>query len=283
MLKIIAFAAFSFVCLTTAVAQNNFEGKVTYRLSFSSEKENSVIEALFGDQKIKVLVKPSSSSSSQKEDLILDFKNGIFYKITNKTKTYTIDSFKKSNNDIFASAKTLVPVNEKNTSTFGYKSTAYTLPADGQNNLPMANIKVILWYADSMRFQVPEEFASVEMVPLFTNGSTVGLGMKMLMQLEENKNDSSQFTVLAVEPQKIPDSLLALPPDFTLVYSTDNYNQDVISPDTTMVIASDSVAAPALQLKPAKRSAKKPAGKKPNSGKKIIENKPKTPAKKPDN
>jgi hypothetical protein len=279
MYKIIAATGVSFFCLGS-IAQDNFEGKITYRMSFSMDKENTTIEALFGDQKIKVLVKQASPKPNDKEDLILDFKNGFFYKITNHNKTYTIDSFKKSNGDIFKSPESLVPFTEKNIILLGYQSSAFTLPVVEKSSLPFENTTATFWYADSLWYRIPEKYASVQMVPLFTNGTSVGFGMKLVIQLEQNKNESSEFTILAVEPKKIPDSLLELPPGYTLASDNNVFEESQSTADSvTMTLKEDTTAYPAETLKPVKN----PVQKKQKTGKKGIQNKSKSPVRKPDN
>ncbi|MEP7141999.1 MAG: hypothetical protein ABI707_03965 [Ferruginibacter sp.] len=280
MRKGIVMAGICFFCLK-AKSQDNFEGKITYRISSSMEKENSTMEVLFGDQKIKVLVTPSVSKSNNKEDLILDFKNGVFYKITNRNKTYAIDSLKKSGNDIINSQKLMVALPEKNAILLGYKSSAFTIPAAEIRGLPSTNVMATFWYADSLQYKIPEKYTSVQMVPLFTNGSSVGLGIKLVMQMEQNKNDTSEFLVLTIEPKKIPDSLLGLPPGYALASENNAFDENQVTADTTMVFPDTSYEA--TPAKPAIKNGNKPVQKNKNPGKKQLTDQLKSPARKPNN
>lgn len=264
------------------IAQNNFEGKINYSMSFSNDKEITYVEALFGDQKIKVLVKQSTSKSNNKEDLILDFKNGIIYKIINGNKTYLIDSLKKSRGDLFESPKSLVPLTNKDTIILGYKSSAFNLPVSEKAESVSEKIRATLYYADSLLYQIPEKYASFEMVPLFTNGTSVGFGVNMMIDQTENKKIGSEFSILSVEPQNIPDSLLEIPAGYKMVADNSFLDGDQPMADSIQMEA-DTIAYPAPPLKPGIKDSKKTPQKKPIPNKKAINNTPKTPVRKPNN
>src|SRR4051812_26741165 len=91
-----------------AIGQSNFEGKVNYRMTISQEPDSSTVEALFGNQKIKVLVNPGMNKPGDREDLLLDFEKGILYKITNHSRRFTVDSLKPSSNDMVGASSALV-------------------------------------------------------------------------------------------------------------------------------------------------------------------------------
>lgn len=261
-------------------AQGNFEGKITYEMSFSNVKGNTVLETLFGNQKIKVLVKQAGVTHNDKEDLILDFKNGIYYKITNHTKSYTVDSFTKGKGDILKSPKSLVPSTKENKFKLGFKTSAYTLAT--AENPGFENTNSTFWYADSLLYKIPEKYVSFEMVPLFTNGTSVGFGMKMIMLSQQNKKDSFSFVILSVEPKNIPDSMLELPVGYSLKTTVKAFDVNE-STAATESFAIDSADLLAPSINPGVTQPRQPAQKSQSGKNKAIKNKHKTPVKKPDN
>lgn len=256
---------------TQAIAQQNFEGKITYSMAFPGEEKITVLDVFYGNQRIKVLVKPDGLKPNDKEDLMLDFKNGLVYKITNHTKTYKIDSLKKSPGDLLTSIHSLVAVPAKNSTRAGHKSSAFTLPA-GEAAV-IKSPAITLWYADSLFFPVPLQYASVEMCVLFTNGKSVGFGMQLTMPGINGKMENVELVPLKVEAQKVADSILDLPAGYSFVTNELDTTLAMDVPDS-VIVAADTMALPSETID-------KPGTQKQKPAKQKIKTKSKTPIRKP--
>jgi hypothetical protein len=279
--KLIAFAGLSLFFFLQISAQDNFEGIISYKVNFPGEKDAATMKAFFGKQKIKILVNQGSAKPTNKEDLILDFSNGIYYNINNISKSYSIDSIKKSDKDLLQSIHSLVPLPKQNKIQVGFKTSAFTLPLIEKTAMPFENAAATIWYADSLFYKIPEKYASVAMVVLFTNGNTVGFGMKLTMQTDQKKLDSFELTPIAVEQRSIPDSLLDLPIGYILSNAFESLKgQETI--DSVKSVPADTIAVPSQRVKDINNAAVKGKQPKQNSNKKPAVDNPKTTIRKTD-
>lgn len=151
---------------STSFAQKNFEGKIVYQMTAESKNENAEITAYFSNQKIKAEVKKWDSLSSRKDDLLMDFEKGIVYYIDPNNKTYRAENILDKKIDRMPA---LEPLPGKNKLLLGYHCTAYQIKDTIKSDF-MGPMNFCFWYADSLYFFIKEEYRSIDMVPMFTNG-----------------------------------------------------------------------------------------------------------------
>ncbi len=186
-------------------AQKNFEGKIIYKINSGSPGESAVITAYFGNQKIKADYKNLDSARDGKESVLLDFEKGIVYYINARAKTYRANNILDKNMDRMPAIK---PLPEKNKQLLGYSCAAY-ITTDTSRNEYMAFNPFYFWYADSLFFKVKNEYSNIDMVPFFTNGTRVGMGVQM--NLGHGWGELNvELSPIAVKEQPVTDTVFAL-------------------------------------------------------------------------
>ena len=263
-MKKTAVAVILLFAFTNISAQNNFEGKIIYKLT-SPEKGtgNGIIETYFGKQKIRVYVKENELSG--RDDLLLDFEKGIVHYINTISKTYKTDSL---SNRKKRSMPTLNSSPAGNKIISGYSCSAFSFTDTSKSDF-MGDMFFSVWYADSLLFNISDEQKDYEMVPMFTNGTSVGMGMEMGMGKEKKKITMS-LVPLSITFQVLPDSIFNISGDYTaqlrLDYDlgeTTNSNIDSSAQATVDSVAKliDSLAREVHQEEKLKKSSKKRSSK----------------------
>jgi hypothetical protein len=107
----------------------------------------------------------------------------------------------------------LISIQGKNKIIHGYVSTAYQASDTSKSDF-MTAMHLQPWYADSLFFPVSPSQILYEMVPLFTNGKSINLGMKT--QMTNDTTPILQFVVQSVTAAQLPDSIFVLPKDYMI-------------------------------------------------------------------
>lgn len=241
-MKIIILSVFCFIT-AGALSQTNFQGKVVYTLSVKSVEQNSsdTLEIYFGRNKIKGVQR---GSSKKKEDLLIDFEEGLSYTIKHDSKTYQVDKIEEGKTG------DLVADKSANKILLNQPATAYSvLPKDSSAGF---GAKATYWYADSIFYIVPQQYVSSQDVTMFTNGKNLGLGMYMGLKFGE-VTMIVEGKPMSIEPMSLPDSLFIMPADYVL---------DIPEPDSTVKAEPDSIVKADLdeiEKKPARKAPVKKA------------------------
>ncbi|MBL0359382.1 MAG: hypothetical protein IPP72_22090 [Chitinophagaceae bacterium] len=186
-------------------AQKNFEGKINYKMNSNSQDTSTSITAYFGKQKIKAVFKQRDSIKNKKDDLLIDFENGVVNYINAEKNTYRTIKLQDMEMDRMPALK---PFPEKNKQLLGYNCTAY-ITTDTSKNEYISFTPFYFWYADSLFFKVKNEYSNIDMVPIFTNGNTVGMGMQM--NLGNGRGEVYiELTPVSILKETIPDSVFSL-------------------------------------------------------------------------
>lgn len=183
-------------------AQKSFEGKVTYKFQEATGKSEMRMDAYFGKQKIKAILKESDSIKNGKDDLLIDFTKGIIYHLNSTNKTYRADSMK---NFTVQGMPAVTPASGKSKNILGYHATEFT-GLDTSKSEFMVQMNFTIWYADSLYFPFDKAYANKDMIPMFGNGSTISMGMEI--------DKYFLMTPVSVEPQSLPGSIFSVPADY---------------------------------------------------------------------
>lgn len=206
------------VILQSLIAQKKFEGKIVYEMMVDKKKEKkpetTMVEAYFGKQKIKVLLNEASASNSYKEDLLLNLEEDVIYRINNKQKTYSKQLFQKRRLTGDGSMPFMIASPERNRKYIGYNTTAFVMADTTKNNF-FGPVDFTFWYADSIYFFIKEEYTDFDILPILSNGKSVGMGMKMKMGTGEDEI-SGEVKPISISAETIPDSIFAIPAGYSL-------------------------------------------------------------------
>lgn len=208
MKKYFLLSAFALVSVVS-FCQLPFEGKIVYKMVDGEKMKEASIEAWFGKGKIKAIVNETNEDRKPKEDLLIDFTNGIIYYLDTDNKTYRIDSL--ANKKSFPG---LTKTPAKNKTITGYPATAYGT-IDTSDSEFLGKMEMNFWYADSIYFPVDSKYNFYEMIPIFSNGTNIGLGMEMNLGISSPEK-SFTITALSVTPMQLSDSDFILPQDYTI-------------------------------------------------------------------
>jgi hypothetical protein len=209
MRALITVVVLSLIC-QLAVGQKNFEGKIIYKFFQSDEKNEGTFETYFGKEKIKVLIK-ANNSKSEKDDLLIDFNAGILYYINSNNKTYRKENLGDSLKITYRmSSLQITP--KKNKTILGYHCTAYS----GKDTIKSGfsePMSFTIWYADSLLFGFNKKYLIGNMIPVFGNGSKIGLAFELMLGNDKKRN-KMEASLFSIEPSSSPDSFFIIPQDY---------------------------------------------------------------------
>ena len=263
-------AAFILFFINTSVfAQQNFEGRIIYKYSESTNNKTGSIEAFFGNKKIKAHITDSSKGET-KDDILIDFEKGVAYSIDIEKKYFTTDSFTNKRGSLFPSL-TLAP--EKNKIIKGYHCSAY-IGNDSVKREYREPTNVTTWVADSLYFFFDNKYANPEMIPVFGDGKNIAMGFEIKMTLKGQPVMMKSVPVL-IEYLKMPDSFFTIPSGYTFgkswgnvsnsttIDSTINFNSAVekVMDSAKKMMDKAKEAADRVNEKRKKSTHKKPSSK----------------------
>ena len=233
------------ICSFSMYAQAPIEGKVTHKLTAETETKSGLIEIFYGKKKIKGVIRQNDDKESGKDDLLLDFNQGLVYHLNAVDKTYRVDTMiGKTVNTLSA----LTPLAEKNKVKLGVSTSAFSIK-DTSNMNPLGNMTMEFWYADSLMFPIEEKYLGSDESVLFTNGKTIGMGLIMNFELGESKKTFELEPVL-IEPGNLPDSIFEIPGDFVM--------ESIVADSIAMVDSTYNTPAPAARKIIKKKTPAKP-------------------------
>jgi|GEM_PF-3399774 len=190
-----------------ATAQKNFEGKIIYKMSNAlTGNQNILVTAYFGNEKIKVHVNTNGVSNEGLDDLLIDFTGELIYYIQKDRRTYHTNSINSSRTQAMP-----VPMRTpgKSSMVLGHSCSVYN-GIDTSNKEFQKETEITFLYADSLYYSVKKQFSHLEMIPMFTNGSHIGMGMEFIRNTAEGKKSVITLTPQSVTAEKIPDAIFSL-------------------------------------------------------------------------
>jgi len=236
-----------------AVAQNNFEGKIIYKMSNAlTGSQNILVTAYFGREMIKAEVQTNGVSNEGMDDLLIDFSGELIYYIQKDSRTYRINSSRTQ------AMPVPVRTQGKNSIILGHSCSAYK-GIDTSKNEFQKDTEINFFYADSLHYAAKKQFSNLEMIPMFTNGTHIGMGMEFIQNTEKGKKSVITLTPQSVTAEKIPDSIFSLT-GYTIRKEADNTILMAES-DSVMRVADSAVKAATDALKEAVREVDDQPGK----------------------
>jgi len=216
-------------------SQKDFEGIITYNGFKSAPKNNFHIKIYLskGNIKAKIFDKEIVEPGDQKIH-IYNFNTGIHYLIDDENKRFARDSMNKPSVEDF---KTTI----KDTSLFenilGYPCRAYTI-------IPVSEIfdnwTNIMWFSDSLKFIVPEEYRGKRSIETLPDGNMLLLKSIVVIGLDRghdpiNKIDSFYIVADKIEKLALNESEFLPPAGYTLttMAEMEEVYQDSIQSDST--------------------------------------------------
>lgn len=236
-----------------AIAQNNFEGKIIYKMSNAlTGNQNILVTAYFGREMIKAEVQTNGVSNEGMDDLLIDFSGELIYYIQKDSRTYHINSSRTQ--------AMPVPVRTpgKNSIILEHSCSAYK-GIDTSKNEFQKDTEIIFFYADSLHYAAKKQFANLEMIPMFTNGTHIGMGMEFIQNTEKGKKSVITLTPQSVTAEKIPDSIFSLT-GYTIRKEADN-SIPMAESDSVMAAVDSVIKAATDAVKEAVREAEMQPGK----------------------
>lgn len=251
---VIFFAALAF-------SQTVFQGKVIHKFITERDNETGTVEVFYGNLKIKGVKKitpPVKGIEINDDVLIIDFSKGVSYHVNPVTKTYRADSLKNKRPNAFPA---LVKDSRKNTKILNQSCSAFVLDTTAKNaGAFIKNMDFLFWYADSLNFPIDEQYINSDDLGMFTNGKTIGMGLTVTLDLNQNKKTLSLIPI-SVEPMQLPDSLFEIPRDYILETNPTRYSTDDTL-NAAMSKIDSAVNPPKVPREPKKKTPLKPAQKK---------------------
>lgn len=188
------------------------------------------------------------------------------YNINHLNRTYKIDSIKNKMSHSFPS---FVPIPEKNKLILNRSCSAFSLDSS-KKNVFTDKMNFLFWYADSLHFSVDDKYLISDDMAVFTNGKTICMGIKIIID-DHNVKKTAELTPVLVTPMHLADSIFEIPADYILEVTGNQYIQETPVDSTVMVqIATEdsaikSIKSPGVSKKktPAKSTPNKSAVKSP--------------------
>lgn len=201
-------------------AQRNFEGVITYKGITSDEDNNFEIKILFADNKMKIKVVALHPIVQVIE--IYNFKTGIHYSLFEEKKTYTIDSLDNfSFDDRFSDLKDTT----LNESILGHACKSFSVSTKEENSF-VDELSTVIWYADSIKFIIPEKYWNKRAIETCDDGNILFLKMQNIASFTideddeaiEDKSDTLLIVADKIERMEVDELEFQLPAGYT--YST---------------------------------------------------------------
>jgi hypothetical protein len=206
-------------------AQSNFEGNIEFLLVSQDSSIQLNISAWFTNDKIKVITKVKKApadADAKNEIIIIDFKNGVIDRIKTADKKVERESMtgKGKKQDIPG-----LQISDEKKSILGQACTGYTtgkfskeIEKDSSGSTINEN-EIRIWYADELRYEIPDSLKMIQMVPMFTNGY-IALGSEINIRLGEHSFQlATEAKAINPSKKRLPAALFRHPKDYPLIHN----------------------------------------------------------------
>lgn len=241
----------------TLPAQKDFEGCITYKVTQKLESDNGdtpeEINIWFGHGRIRV----NTIKGGTEEYLLLAIDSGKAYSLNKTSKTYEVNTLKTRKKYAVAEKEVIA----------GHIAT----PVQSGTNLwgSSFGMSSILWFSDSLLFNVPEKFEGNEEL-LMVHNNHILLKARIVMDLnlrgssfndESEPSDSSDENYFVLEaikvmPQPTAPGFFTIPDDYTKLTLLAMPDTAAIMVDTAMAEEIEPPPPPAPKKAPAKTPVK---------------------------
>ncbi|MEP6674791.1 MAG: hypothetical protein ABJA78_06540 [Ferruginibacter sp.] len=249
---------FAILLLNVVKAQQQFQGKIVYRLHATmDEKKNepdAELTAVFAPQKIKLYFKKEGKDDP--EAIIINLDSGKIYTVNSDSKKYSEKTLKVKT--------TAAPVADR--TYLGYKTTARFAEDGGVSGVLtnlFGNSEIVLFSSDSLFFNIPEKYSrNAELIIVNKNHIVLGADIKLGAFMNNNeegadkKDDLITAAAKEITPMAISPAEFAIPTDYV------NKKDEVMEVDTSATLDSTTVTVDTTMATPKKVTTKKTTTKK---------------------
>ena len=245
------------LCFTIrCIAQENFEGVIKYDMNIEDLSHATWFSFKVYYKQHKILVKAFSGDDSTiaEHENLLDYDSGFSYEINTDEHRILKDSLNK------AAWKAIIPV-MMNDSIKNFLNYACKLAKIDSVNINDEHYEdVSIWFAEELKFKLPENYFPFSSGSLFINGKNICLSAWFSTVIYRYANARMNMKAVMINRTSLPDSLFSLPKNFSISqrpsYSTTTKLK------ITSIKSDGSPPSPLPPPPPPFPSAKKKAGKK---------------------
>jgi hypothetical protein len=201
---ILGFANFCF-------SQENFEGVISYKLNIENINRTWYsLKVYYKQNRILVQTFAGEDSTVANEEKIFDFESGFSYMINKDERTILQDSLIKSEN------KSTLPIffNDSLKKILNYN--CKLIKYDSINLKEDISDDVCLWFAESLKFNLPEKYYPFTPCLLFTNGKSICLSAYFSAFLTRNGKARLNIRAEMINKIQLADSIFSLPKGFSI-------------------------------------------------------------------
>jgi hypothetical protein len=206
----------SIIYCFSLIAQNNFEGRIIYRMQTGPDTLKDNLVEVFLKGKLMLL---KSNDKSKPMHSLFDFNTGIFY-------NFLLEDSLALTNPLPGSPFLKKEINEKqNINILNYETERTVYYAGVSFNNPFKSIEA--WYSKKILFKIPDSIRSIQPPFIFFKDGSISLRVKINLNnqfLNDQLPDSLIVTASAIMEETLSDALFTIPEYFKIIPLNDHLN-----------------------------------------------------------